>query len=116
MDGLGLSFGPILSSGLYELLGFRFTNLAFTALIVLLGVVPTIFLPARGIDSSVVVEDAIDCTKISYKEILTNFRSVNALIGRFLANVFLSYVEPSLALQLESMGQSTGAIGLIFAL
>jgi hypothetical protein len=56
MDGLGFSFGPVLSSGLYELLGFRFTNLAFTALIVLLGVVPSMFLPESGIDTNFIIK------------------------------------------------------------
>jgi MFS family permease len=52
VDGLGFSFGPILTSGLYELLGFRFTNLAYTALLVLLGIVSTMFLPVSAIDSN----------------------------------------------------------------
>ena len=87
---------------LYEQLGYFDTYLVVSSFVLILGVLPMMFVPRNATDCDATnCNETVSCS-ISYREIMSNFKSANALVGVF-SSIYLSYyVEPMIASYMES--------------
>lgn len=67
-------------------------------MVLFLGLLPSIFLPSRGLEQNNKSMTMKKSEQISYLEIISNFKTDNAVASKSLANVLVCYIEATLAL------------------
>lgn len=120
VEGIACALGPFLGSIIYGQLGYINTFYFFTAYIALFGFCSINMIPARV--NNMIVEESeenekeyVDSIQITYCEILSNRKSVSALVACTFGMICCMFIDPILSVRLEKMKMKETGIGFEFA-
>lgn len=120
-EGVACAFGPLLGSLVYGWLGYIGTFYFFTVYIALFGFGSVYLIPARVNTITDEADDEENEEKgnpdlvVTYCDILKCRKAVAALNACILGMVCCAFIDPTLSVQLTSMGMHEFGIGMVFA-
>ena len=119
-EGVACALGPLIGSIVYGWLGYINTFYFFTAYIAFFGFGSVFMIPSRvnntaEEDEEGEEEENAGTIDVSYCDIMSNRKSISALAACVLGMVCCGFIDPTLSVQLTSMGMNETGIGFEFA-